>query len=177
MATGLERLALRDPSSDISANDECDGAILVGLGTTEYDNTFARTQSIDPCPSIFGSGGKELSFAFTAPATGEYLITSLGEITSSPSGLMEYPTFIVLDSCETFPIACVNTGFGTVGFRIDLIGGQMCTIQVGGLGNFDSPPLSAVLSGCRRVHDHADRAPGQRCLQQRDRLGRRRVRV
>ncbi len=123
------------------ANDICGSALAVSLGVTQYDNTFAATDGSDPCPGGFGAAGKELYFAFTPAITSQYLLTSLGEITiPSPTGLMEYPGFVVYDSCNGIPLACVSTGFQTIDTRVFLTAGLTYYIQVGGLGLFDLPP-------------------------------------
>ncbi|MGE3164399.1 MAG: hypothetical protein AB7O52_05815 [Planctomycetota bacterium] len=128
------------PACAAPANDDCAGAISVGLGATAFDTTLATDSGVAgpivPCNGIVGQFNQDVWFEFTPATTGSYLIdtcdaasfdTDLLIYTGGCGGLVEE--------------ACSGDGAGLVGCQtffsalsVPLNAGTSYLIRIGGFG-------------------------------------------
>ncbi|HLP84560.1 MAG TPA: hypothetical protein VK157_09435 [Phycisphaerales bacterium] len=132
-SSGVGQLAVTEtPGSGTVANDECSGAIVANVGTTEFDNNCATGGSGPGTCAAGGADGADVWFSFTPTGTC-YTID-----TDASTGLTD--TVIQLfDSCSaTTAIGCDDDG-GAVGLLssltvANLTPGQTYFIRVAGWG-------------------------------------------
>lgn len=114
------------------ANDDCTGAIPIGLGTTTGTNVGATNS---PQTGNCGFMGAEVWYAFTVPCSGKFIVDTCGS---------SFDTEIaVFDNCPGNQIGC-NADAGSVGncqftsqSYVEINGvttGQVVYIAVGGFG-------------------------------------------
>ncbi len=131
-STGPEQFTLEVDPGLIPANDGCGTPQVVTIGNTDFDNTYAFTDSTLLCPGVGGGffgPGLDLWYSFTPEVSG------LFEFSTALSEGISDTYLAVFSDCGGDPIAC-NDDF--VGFRsllrTPLTGGQTYLVRVSGTG-------------------------------------------
>jgi len=116
------------------ANDECDGAIMLNVGLTPFDNAYAMNSStVDACVPI----GMDSWWSFVAPETGRWIIDTCG---STGDTVLE-----VYQSCGGMLLAC-NDDYCSLQSHVVvcLHSGERIVVRLGGYA-------SVMTSGSIRV--------------------------
>ncbi|MBX9736513.1 MAG: hypothetical protein K2X32_06260, partial [Phycisphaerales bacterium] len=133
LSTGPEQFTVIVDPLLIPANDVCSAPVAVSIGNTNFDNTYAFTDSTLLCPGVGGGffgPGLDLWYSFTPAVSG------LFEFSTALSEGISDTYLAVFTDCGLDPIAC-NDDF--VGFRsllrTQLVGGQTYLVRVSGTGS------------------------------------------
>ena len=145
-------------------NDECSGALPIGVGDTSFDTTGAISNSNIPECNFFGSTtwNKDLWFSFTPDVDGLYRLTTCGQA--------DFDTKIaVFDGCGGSVVGCNDDGAGCPGFTSDLLvplmAGFEYKITVGGFGSTSGTGVLTVaqIEACDTTCDKAAHQEQELC--------------
>jgi hypothetical protein len=137
-------------------NDECAGALPIGIGDTSFDTTGSISNTSIPDCNFFGSTtwNKDLWYSFTPDVDGLYRLTTCGQA--------DFDTKIaVFDGCGGNVVGCNDDGAGCPGFTSDLLvpltAGTAYKITIGGFGTATGTGVLTVaqIEACDTTCDKA----------------------
>jgi len=136
-ATGAGNLTIS--STGGVPNDDCAGALPIGVGDTAYSTDCANESQAMDCA---GGGGPDLWYSFTAPENGELTVNTCGDA--------DYDTALELyDGCGGAALACNDDACGLQSeVAATLASGQTVLLQVAGYsGNSGNGVLHVAFVG------------------------------
>ena len=137
-------------------NDECAGALPIGIGDTSFDTSGSISNTNIPDCNFFGSTtwNKDLWYSFTPDVDGLYRLTTCGQA--------DFDTKIaVFDGCGGNVVGCNDDGAGCPGFTSDLLvpmtAGTAYKITIGGFGTASGTGVLTIaqIEACDTTCDKA----------------------
>ncbi|MGE3164398.1 MAG: hypothetical protein AB7O52_05810 [Planctomycetota bacterium] len=128
------------PACAPPANDDCAGALSVGLGATAFSTTLATDSAVPgptvPCNGIVGQFNQDIWFEFTPATTASYLIDTCA------AGSFDTDMLVYTGGCGALVEEdCSGDGVGLVGCQtfysaltLTLNAGTSYLIRIGGFG-------------------------------------------